>query len=159
MFFPSALLLQCTNQDILYETEWTELNLCSIQWFHSRFYGKLRWTLSVLDTCLGNFCEVCIKGCIHTSINHMNSLAPGRFKRNFRRVNLQLILVIGGWSISCKIVLKWMPVDLTYGRLTLVQVMAWCHQATSHYLSKCWPRSMSPNGVTRPPWVKTGHMS
>ena len=25
---------------------------------------------------------------------------------------------------------------------TLVQVMAWCHQATSHYLSQCWPRSM-----------------
>ena len=23
----------------------------------------------------------------------------------------------------------------------LVQVMAWCHQATSHYLSQCWPRS------------------
>ena len=25
-------------------------------------------------------------------------------------------------------------------------------QATSHYLSQCWPRSMSPNGVTRPWW-------
>ena len=22
---------------------------------------------------------------------------------------------------------------------TWVQVMAWCHQATSHYLSQCWP--------------------
>ena len=32
--------------------------------------------------------------------------------------------------------------------------MAWCHQATSHYLNKCWPRSMSPYGVTRPRWVK-----
>ena len=31
--------------------------------------------------------------------------------------------------------------------------MAWCRQATSHYLSQCWPRSMSPNGVTRPQWV------
>ena len=36
---------------------------------------------------------------------------------------------------------------------TLVQVMAWCCQATSHYLSQCWPRSMSPYGVTRPQWV------
>ena len=34
------------------------------------------------------------------------------------------------------------------------QVMAWCHQATSHYLSQCWPRSMSPYGVIRPQWVK-----
>ena len=41
----------------------------------------------------------------------------------------------------------------------LVQVMAWCRQATSHYLSQCWPRSLSygvtsHNGVTRPQWVK-----
>ena len=46
-----------------------------------------------------------------------------------------------------------MPLDLTDEKSTLVQVMAWCHQATSHYLSQCWPRSMSPNGVTRPQWV------
>ena len=46
-----------------------------------------------------------------------------------------------------------MPLDLTDDNSTLVQVMAWCRQATSHYLSQCWPRSMSPNGVTRPQWV------
>ena len=45
-----------------------------------------------------------------------------------------------------------MPLDLD-DKSTLVQVMAWCHQATSHYLSQCWPLSMSPNGVTRPQWV------
>ena len=33
--------------------------------------------------------------------------------------------------------------------------MAWCRLATSHYLSQCWHRSMSPNGITRPQWVKT----
>ena len=33
--------------------------------------------------------------------------------------------------------------------------MAWCHQATSHHLSQCWPRSMSPYGVTRPQWVNS----
>ena len=37
---------------------------------------------------------------------------------------------------------------------TLVQVMAWCRQATSHYLCQCWPSSMSPYGVTRSQWVK-----
>ena len=36
---------------------------------------------------------------------------------------------------------------------TLVQVMAWCRQTTSHYLSQCWPSSMSPYGVIRPQWV------
>ena len=48
-----------------------------------------------------------------------------------------------------------MPQDFTEDKSTLVQVMAWCRQATSHYLSQCWPRSMSPNGVTRPQWVKS----
>ena len=32
--------------------------------------------------------------------------------------------------------------------------MAWCRQATSHYMSQCWPRSLSPSGVTRPEWIK-----
>ena len=47
-----------------------------------------------------------------------------------------------------------MPLDLTDDKSTLIQVMAWCHQATGHYLSQCWPRSMSPYDVTRPQWVK-----
>ena len=48
-----------------------------------------------------------------------------------------------------------MPLDLTDDKSTLVQVMAWCHQATSHYLSQCWPRPMSPFDVTRPEWVNS----
>ena len=31
-----------------------------------------------------------------------------------------------------------MPQDLTDDKLTLVQVMAWYSQATSHYLSQCF---------------------
>ena len=31
--------------------------------------------------------------------------------------------------------------------------MAWCRQATSHCLSQCWPRSLSPHGVARPHWI------
>ena len=59
----------------------------------------------------------------------------------------------GGWCISYEIALRWMQLDFTDNKSTLVQVMAWCRQATSHYLSQCWPRSMLPNGVTRPQWV------
>ena len=36
---------------------------------------------------------------------------------------------------------------------TLAQVMAWCLTAPSHYLSQCWPRSISPYGLTRLQWV------
>ena len=67
----------------------------------------------------------------------------------------KLTLVNGGWGISNEIALTWMPLDLTDDKSTLVQVMAWCRQATSHYLSQCWPRSMSPNGITGLQWGKT----
>ena len=35
----------------------------------------------------------------------------------------------------------------------MVQAMAWCRQATNHYMSQCLPRSLAPYGVTRPQWV------
>ena len=52
-----------------------------------------------------------------------------------------------------------MPLDLTDDKSTLVQVMAWCRQVSSHYMSQCWPRFMSPYGVTRPQWVKQNDIS
>ena len=83
-----------------------------------------------------------------------NSLIPGRFKWNFWYMHFKLTLVIDGWGIYCKIALGWLPLDHIFDNSTLVQVMAWCRQATSHYLSQCWPRSMPPYGVTMPQWVK-----
>ena len=84
----------------------------------------------------------------------VNSLAPEKFEWNFRFVIFKQILVIDDWGISCEIALTWKSQDLTDDKLTLVQVMAWCHHTTSHYLSQCWPSSLSPYGVTRPQWVK-----
>ena len=43
-----------------------------------------------------------------------------------------------------------MSLNLIDDKSTLVQVMAWCCRATSHYLNQCWPISMSPYGITRP---------
>ena len=86
-------------------------------------------------------------------LKSINSLAPGKFEWNFRYLIFQIISVIDGWGISCELALRWMSLDPTDDKSTLVQVMAWCRQATSHYLSQCWPRSMSPYGVTRPQWV------
>ena len=48
----------------------------------------------------------------------------------------------------------WLLLDSPGDKSTLVQVMAWCRQATSHYLSQCWLRSMLPYGITRPQWVR-----
>ena len=45
------------------------------------------------------------------------------------KVNFKLILIINVWGISCEIAHRWFSLDLTNDRSTLVQVMAWCHQA------------------------------
>ena len=57
-------------------------------------------------------------------------------------------------SISCENTIRRMSLGLiTYSdEPTLVQVMAWCRQATSRYPSQCWPRFMSPWNVARPNW-------
>ena len=52
--------------------------------------------------------------------------------------------MIDAWGIPCEIALRWMSLAFADYKSTLVQVMAWCCQATSHHLSQCWPRSMSP---------------
>ena len=47
-----------------------------------------------------------------------------------------------------------MSLNFTDDQSTLVEVMAWCRQATSHYLSQCWSSCLAPYGVSRPQWVK-----
>ena len=79
-----------------------------------------------------------------------NSLWPGRFQWTFRWVLFKPITEIDGWDTCCEIALRRMSLDLTDDKSTLVQVMAWCRQATSHYMSPGWPSFLSPYGVTRP---------
>ena len=66
-------------------------------------------------------------------------------------LKLEFIIVYQNSSMgTCyKLALSWMP-QLTIERSTLVQIMAWCHVATCHYLWQYWPRSTSPFGVTQP---------
>ena len=82
----------------------------------------------------------------------INSLAPGRPGCHVKTAPFNLLL-IGIFTSSKDNALRLMPRDLTDDKSTLVQVMAWCRQATSHYLSQCWHSSMSPYGITRPQWV------
>ena len=84
----------------------------------------------------------------------VNSLAPGKFEWNFRYVIFKQIPVIDGWGTSSEISLIWMSLDFTDDQSTLVQVMARCRQATSHYLSQCWPRFLPPYDITRPQCVR-----
>ena len=56
-------------------------------------------------------------------------------------------------STHCEIAFRRMAQIPTKNRSTLVQVMAWYHQATSYYPGQCWPSFISPFGITRPQWV------
>ena len=85
---------------------------------------------------------------------NINSLASGRCINNLESVIFKHMLRIKFMS-TCKIALRSLPQNLPNEKSTLVQVMAWCRQATSHYLSQCWPRSLLPYGITRPQWVNT----
>ena len=70
-----------------------------------------------------------------TCFSNVKSLALGRFEGNFRKVIFKLIIVSDGWGIS----------DECHWALLISQhwlKMAWCHRATSHYLSQSWPRFM-----------------
>ena len=86
-----------------------------------------------------------------------NSLAPGRYDNNFGSKIFKLIPQNSSLGASCEIALRWLPQNLSNVKSTLVQVMAWCHQATGHYLNQCWPRSLMSYGVTRPQWVNANH--
>ena len=85
----------------------------------------------------------------------VNSFVPGRAGCDFRKMKFStLFFILVSSDLFFDDVFSWMQWRLTDDKSTLVQVMAWCHQATSHYLNQCWTRSMSPYGVTRPQWVK-----
>ena len=57
----------------------------------------------------------------------------------------QLILKTDFSIIFCKIPLMCMSKDINEYKSTLVQVMAWCHQAPSHHLNQSWQRPIMPS--------------
>ena len=74
----------------------------------------------------------------------INSLALRRSECDSKNGIFNLVLLIGIFRFFHDNTTRWMPQDLSDDKSTLVQVMAWCRQATSHYLSQCWPRSLTP---------------
>ena len=88
----------------------------------------------------------------HTALIHW---PLGDFNKILEKYFFKLILVTDGCNISSEIALRWISLELSDDKSTLVQVMAWCRQATSYYLNHCWPRSPMPYVVTRPQWVNT----
>ena len=83
----------------------------------------------------------------------VNSLAPVKFEWNFRYVIFKWISVLG-WGIplwNCPNMnvtgLHWRSINIGSGNGLMPP-------GNKPYLSQCWPRSLSPYGITRPEWVK-----
>ena len=100
-------------------------------------------TTCIIDQWLGTFGAYMLSWNVFTwhdtQFKGFNSL--GDFNEILEVIPM-LISVIDGWGISCEIAPRWMSLHLSDDKSTLVQVMAWCHQASGHYLRQCRPRSM-----------------
>ena len=68
----------------------------------------------------------------------VNSLAPGHCISNLKCVISNFILGVDLQALLIGLLLGKSHRTFKF-RSTLVQVMAWCHQATSNYLNQCWP--------------------
>ena len=81
-----------------------------------------------------------------------NSLPPERFVSNLNLAVFKPMQSTDGWGIlwNCPQVIV---TGFTNDKSALVKLIACCHYATSHYLSQCWPSSLSPYGITRPQWI------
>ena len=78
---------------------------------------------------------------------YINSFVPGRCGTNFKSLIVRLIIQNGSWGTRWEIALRWMPQNFTDEKSTLVQVMAWCRQVTSHYLIQCWQQAITWSNV------------
>ena len=87
-----------------------------------------------------------------SNIEAINLLTPGRYEWQFKNAIFNPVLLYGTLRSSHDDAFRWMLQDFNDDKSTLVQVMAWCRQATSHYLSQSWPRYMLSYGITRPQW-------
>ena len=76
---------------------------------------------------------------------NINSFAPDRMLWNFREVRLKLIFLIDGTRIPCEMAPRWMALDFTNEKSSLVQVIASCRRVHTF---------ISPCGVTRPQLVR-----
>ena len=90
------------------------------------------------------------QGTALASGGQMNSLILRISAYDFKRAIFRLCFT--DWYDNA---LSWVLQYLTDQKSTLVEVMAWHHQASSHYLNQCGRRSLMWYGIIRPQWVNT----
>ena len=82
---------------------------------------------------------------------------PNDIKKTFFCFSF-LLVMIHALSTSCEIAFIWMSQNTFNDKSTLVQVMAWCHQAASHYINQWGPRSLLPSSVSMQQWVNVSSL-
>ena len=114
--FPEDVLCDTTNP--------SNLPTYPSRWSHMSFFWQISCSLSIWST----WPTIGEPGQMDKEIQ-INSLAPRRSAWNFRYIHVifELSLVIDSWGLPCEITL----LHFIDEKSTLVQVMAWCHQASS----------------------------
>ena len=119
---------------------WRHHGAVAFIWIHFK-YEIILFILDIVTVC-------------HTHCNRHMACRSWSTEYDSKNVIFNLVLLIGIFRSSHNNALRWMSRDLTDDKSRLVQAMAWCRQATSHYLSQCWLSSLPPYGVISPQWVK-----
>ena len=104
------------------------MSIVDVAWFTHAHAGDL-WDVY----CHLRFAQMSVK-CRVSKV--FNSLGPGICGSNIKSKSFKLIIQNISLGIRCDIVLKGMPHHLTDRQSILIQVMAWCSQATSPF----WPK-------------------
>ena len=104
---------------------WANSQVASCWWFETPLHSC---DITVMFLIVTQWSKKCIR-----------NLCPVWHHCNVSLLNmLKVILVTGDWGTPSEIALRWLPLGFTNDKSTLVRVMAWCHQATSHYLGQGW---------------------
>ena len=85
---------------------------------------------------------------------YLQNMAPGRCGSKFDNITFILLIQNSSLGVQWEIALWWMPQKLAKEKSTLLQVMACCLTAPSHYLNHCEPRSLWPYCITSPQYPR-----
>ena len=86
----------------------------------------------------------------HWGRNQIDAISQTPFSNKFSWMKIYEFRLKFHWSLFPSLFSR--P-PLVNDKSTLIHVMAWCRLASSHYMSQCWPRPLSPYGFTWPQWV------
>ena len=120
-------------------------------WLHSLMSYLLHrvWSQDFLNCCGEKSCYMI----------RINSLSPKRCGCDLKLLHFKHNWRVDILHTQANISLEWIPEDLIEGKSTLVEVIGWCHQKTSHNFSQFGLRSMSLYGIIRQQAVKQWYSS